>query len=332
MMAKSFAGILKTFPEILQDTVVIAVYEPISSVAALARFPNVSSTILATLDDLSICAWRTCGRLHWQAPVTPSPRPVHQLPAYLNRDEDLPDDTGFVNEYPHQENEYLSLEADSMITFQGHVTYLLTLFGETASYERCSNYVSDLPSTCPHVLRLGPRATLAQLKRSLQCIRDSHITGTDSLNLVLPFWLCHDYRLSVLTEAASRCTGIPTLFYIDSFRCCAMGLIHKNASVYSQGYDGSNRPWAWGVGDPSTSKSHAADPLNKFAVEVCKENSEHAVAMNTGQYHILKTRTYAALQDKYNTITIQYKYKYKYKYKHKYKYKYNTIRYARYDI
>ena len=88
--------------------------------------------------------------------------------------------------------------------------------------------------------------------------------------------LCHDYRLCVLCEAMSYASSLPAIFYLDSLRCAAASLLHKDVHVTSSGYESRMRPWFCGVGDPGTGKSHAADPHLAIVEEVCQEHHAYA--------------------------------------------------------
>ena len=58
------------------------------------------------------------------------------------------------------------------------------------------------------------------------------------------------------------------------------------------------RPWICGVGDPGTGKSHAADPHLHIVEEVCAESEAYAAGVSADCFHIVHSRTYAALEHK----------------------------------
>ena len=86
-------------------------------------------------------------------------------------------------------------------------------------------------------------------------------------------------------------------FFVDSFRCSAMSLIHKDAGVDCSGYFSKARPWFFGVADPSTGKSHAADPHVNICEAALKKHANYAMGQEATGFHIPRTRTYAALED-----------------------------------
>ena len=114
----------------------------------------------------------------------------------------------------------------------------------------------------------------------------------------MPFWLCYEYRACVFCEAVSRITGIPAILYLDSFRCSIVSPVHKEVCVDAGGFASMMRPWFSGVGDPGAGKSHAADPCVSLVEEVCSERSSYAVGNKEDGFHVVRSRTYAAFEDK----------------------------------
>eukprot|EP00973_Karenia_brevis_P037358 5149486-Karenia_brevis.AAC.1 len=215
-------------------------------------------------------------------------------------DEDAPPpDVGFPGECFLQMPDLLLPESiDGLARFNHDVETLLSVFCKKQSLSECCANLKELPQMHPEVARLGPRALLIRIRKVIEAVRDSSTTGQDAIHMTMPWWLCHDYRLCVLCEAVSRSTAIPSIFYMDSFRCAALSLLHKEVHVVSSGYISKNRPWFCAVGDPGTGKSHAAEPHADIVQEVCAENSFYAPGNVDDQSHIVMSRTYAAFEDK----------------------------------
>ena len=76
-----------------------------------------------------------------------------------------------------------------------------------------------------------------------------------------------------------------------------MSLVHKEAHVVCSGYSTKPRPWSLGVADPGTGKSHAPEPHSEIVEEVCHEMPDRAVGMAQLDFHVIKSRTYAAFED-----------------------------------
>ena len=215
-------------------------------------------------------------------------------------DEDAPDpDTNFSGEVELEEGVYLPHFGDSITVFHQDVERLLQVFAASKSKDAtdaCEKFLASLGRYSPQQERLGPRASLARLQRGVETVRTSGSGGMDALQLVVPFWEAHDYRICVLCEAVARTTGIPSVFFLDSLRATTMSVLHKKASVTSSGYVSKARPWFFGVGDPGTGKSHAADALGAVCLEMCERNAEYAGG-DPPNFHVIRTRTYAAFED-----------------------------------
>ena len=101
----------------------------------------------------------------------------------------------------------------------------------------------------------------------------------------------------MLVEAVGRSWGLPPVFYLDSFRSAMFSLMHKEACVSTSGFRAKHRPWTCGVGDTGTGKSHPTDQTSDLTQEVCAEEAD-SVGTADDHFHVLLTRTYAALEDK----------------------------------
>ena len=213
-------------------------------------------------------------------------------------DEDAPDkDDGFEGEAALEASVYLP-EGDHLHVFQDHVQGLLDVFQKQESLQDCQAYLAGLPSVAPELQRLGPRATLRRLQKGLASVCRSFLACPDAVTSTMPYWLCHDYRLSVLCEAASQASSLPAIFYVDAMRTSAMSLLNKDVFIMTSGYKCRLRPWFLGVADPGTGKSHAADPHCDIIQDACAAQKDYAIPLHDEGYHVLRTRTYAAFEHK----------------------------------
>ena len=214
-------------------------------------------------------------------------------------DEDAPDsDADFPNEPDLDDGVYLSPEADALALLDGHVESLLNVFAKNENVTDCRAYLQSSPNVAPVVTRLGPRTALGRFRTALAQVRDCHTHSSDAIRLAVPYWECHNYRICVLVEAVGRCWGLPPVFYLDSFRSAMFSLMHKEACVSTSGFQTKHRPWTCGVGDTGTGKSHPTDQTSGLTKEVCTEEPTYSVGNKEDNFHVLLTRTYAALEDK----------------------------------
>ena len=166
------------------------------------------------------------------------------------------------------------------------------------SLGNCKRFLASLPPHSPAVTSLGPRAALSRFRRAMASIVESRLTGLDAIQMTIPFWECHDYRMAVLVEATSRSTSLPAVFYLDALRNSCMSVINKMAFIECTGYKCRSRPWALGVADAGTGKSPAADPHLGITEEACKQAAAYAPGKEDDHFHVLHTRTYAAMESK----------------------------------
>lgn len=122
------------------------------------------------------------------------------------------------------EGAFLSAAANSIDIFRCDADGLLAVFAEEKILDARLKYTSNLPEICTVADRLGPRATLEQLKK-----------GFESVGSALTVrWRLHDYRLAVMCEAVSRVSGTPAISDLDSRRACVMSLMHEAAGFWSK--------------------------------------------------------------------------------------------------
>ena len=220
---------------------------------------------------------------------TPMPKAI---PGAGTEDEDDPDDdTGFPGTH-------LPAIDDHIQRFASDVQGLVNKFvGTGESFSVCLSYLRSLPASAPFVQALGPRKLSEQLARGLQSVGEMRMPVLNAVKLTLPHWLCHDYRLCVLSEAAARSTSFPAQFFLDSIVASGMSLVHKDAHVVTSGYTSKARPWFFGVADPGTGKSHSIDPCLGMVEEVFAECTEERVGQPELNFHVVRTRSYTGFED-----------------------------------
>lgn len=215
-------------PDFVHTCATLASYEPLTSFFSCARISSIASALLACLPEGDSknfsCISRDSGVIRTLA-RTPAPP---SAAASDFEDEDAPDlDAAWPGEH-EADGHLLSLAGDSTELFRNHAQGLLDVFSATGSLQKCEAYLQTLPSTSPEISRLGPRSFLKRLEKTLQDVMLSRTTGVDAVELTIPFWLCHDYRLCVLCEAVSYSSALPSVFFLDSLRCAAASLLNKD--------------------------------------------------------------------------------------------------------
>ena len=171
-------------------------------------------------------------------------------------------DVGYPDERPLVEDVFLP-EEKSVSTWM--CKKLLELYARCGALDQCRTYLASLPSYAPETERV------ARVRGYWASLCEMRTTGQDALRLTVPFWWCHEYCACVLCEAVSRIQVIPATFFLDSFRCSIVFLMHKEVCVAAGGFTSMMRQCFSGVGDPGSGKSHAADPFVSLAGEVCSE-------------------------------------------------------------
>lgn len=138
----------------------------------------------------------------------------------------------------------------------------------------------------------------AQLRPLICGFESDELGGRQAVELQYPLWRTAFYPLLVLTEAWSRSTGMPTVFYYDVFCSLLMGLLHKDISVDVAGYPCRSRYWVIGTARPGSGKSPAVDPMVECLRSVLEQNPHLAAGCGWDKFHLLGPGTHCAAVDK----------------------------------
>ena len=106
------------------------------------------------------------------------------------------------------------------------------------------------------------------------------------------------WNLYILLEAWSRTTGIPTVFYIDSFRTLLASLLHKDTCYDVAGFPCRSRYWSVGTAAPGSGKNPSLEPLKEALLEVLREHAQMAPGVPADNFHVQQLGTHAAAVDK----------------------------------
>ncbi|CAE7236068.1 unnamed protein product [Symbiodinium sp. CCMP2592] len=189
----------------------------------------------------------------------------------------------------------LPQDSDGHLQFEASVAALLETY---KSGEDCAPTLASLPLYSCEVLDPSWSDLRGRLDRCLQEYVQGKIVAADAVYLATPIWRTTFFPIAVLLEAWSRTTGLPTLFYIDSFFALLASLLNKQVSYNVAGFDVRARYWAVGTASPGSGKSPALDPMKEALLEVLREDPDLAPGGPGDGFHVQPVGTHAAAVDR----------------------------------
>ena len=222
---------------------------------------------------------------------------------------DNPEDQGaldFVGAVPPVENEgkfarvssdVYSLEHDGHMEFENAVNQLLAAYASGSS-EGCAQQLRGLPLFSCETTSPTWGDMCARLRASVQDYASQRITAAAAVQLAAPLWRTTFFPLAVLFEAWSRTTGLPTIFYIDSFYSLLGSLLNKHVTYDAAGFPVRARCWAVGTASPGVGKSPTLEPLKDALLEVLREMPDLAPGVPSDGFHVQPVGTHAAAVDR----------------------------------
>ena len=164
--------------------------------------------------------------------------------------------------------------------------------------EDCVQTLACLPLYSCEVLDPSWSDLCGRLDRCMQEYVQGKIVAADAVYLATPLWRTCFFPIAVLLEAWSRTTGLPTLFYIDSFFALLASLLNKQVNYNVAGFDVRARYWAVGTASPGSGKSPALDPMKDALLEVLREDPDLAPGVPGDGFHVQPVGTHAAAVDR----------------------------------
>ena len=164
--------------------------------------------------------------------------------------------------------------------------------------EDCMSLLRGLPHIASEVEAISLGSITRQLPQVVQEYMQSHVTATEAVELSQPLWRTTFFPVYVLLEAWSRTTGIPAVFYVDSFHTLLASLLHKDVCYNVAGFPCRSRYWAVGTAAPGSGKSPSLEPLKEALLEVLREQAEMAPGVAVDNFHVQQLGTHAAAVDK----------------------------------
>ena len=204
---------------------------------------------------------------------------------------DLPDnDDCFEGEYA-ADGDFLPVDHDGHATFEQHVLGLLAAYDK--SLEEVEAFLRQLPLYAPSLHRLGPRAMLRRFSIGIDSLQHGSFDCTHAIDVEIPMWRTIVYPLAVLFSALSRCTSMPTVFYLDSFIALLSSVLHKDIAVRVAGFMSRARFWCSSTQEPGAGKSPALDPLRNLLFEVMASDPTFAPGSASTRFHMQQGTTHA---------------------------------------
>ena len=180
---------------------------------------------------------------------------------------------------------------DTWVQFTDDVEAVLDLFKRGGD---CVSFLQRLPPYLESPCMCDNANTVQMLEHAARILEWAPTRAEDLVKQQTQLWKCGPYPLIVMFEAYSRATGIPTVFYWDSFLAFFSSLIHRDVAVHIGGFDMRARYWVAGTAQPGTGKSPALDPFRKVLVEVLRTHADLAPGTSTDNFHVQQASTHAA--------------------------------------
>ena len=191
----------------------------------------------------------------------------------------------------------LPREQDGHLEFESAVDALLAAYKSPTPSE-CRRVLQALPLFSCEIREQNWEVLWERLRASVEEYTRQQIVAADAVRLASPVWRTTFFPLAVLFEAWSRTSGLPTVFYVDSFYSLVGSLLSKHVSYDAAGFPVRARFWACGTASPGSGKSPALDPLKEALMEVLREMPDLAPGVAADGFHVQPVGTHAAAVDR----------------------------------
>ena len=158
----------------------------------------------------------------------------------------------------------------------------------------CVDFLSRLPAYLENASMQSNANTVGMVEAAARILEWAPTKVDDLVKQQTQLWKCCPYPLVVLFEAYSRATGIPTVFYWDSFLVFFSSLIHRDVAVHVGGFQQRARYWVAGTAQPGTGKSPALEPFRKILIDVLRTHADLAPGVASDNFHVQQASTHAA--------------------------------------
>ena len=198
-------------------------------------------------------------------------------------------------------SDLLPSECDGHSEFEAAVAALLTAYQSgtaTGTVQACLEQLQALPLFSCETLDPSLEDKCESLRVAVQDYATQNLVAADAVQVAMPLWRTTFFPLAVLLEAWSRTTGLPAVFYVDSFYALLGSLLNKHVAYDAAGFPCRARCWAVGTASPGSGKSPTLDPLKEALQEVLRENPELAPGTAADGFHVQPVGTHAAAVDR----------------------------------
>ena len=185
--------------------------------------------------------------------------------------------------------------SDGGIELERAVAALLHAYG---SGESVDSVLNRLPMFSTEITDASWAHFQMRLNAAVREYVCCNITAAEAVNLATPLWRTCFFPILVLFETWGRTTGLPTIFYVDSFYTLLASLLKKDITYNAANFACRARYWAVGTAAPGSGKSPALEPLKKALIEVLNEAPELAPGKNADGFHIQPVGTHMAAIDR----------------------------------
>ena len=167
--------------------------------------------------------------------------------------------------------ELLSQDCNGHLEFESAVQALIDIYTtkkstsrETATLESFA-FLASLPLVSCEITNASWSALQVRLRNAYSQYVSCGILSVDAVNTACALWRTAFFPVTVVLAAWSKTTGLPMVFYLDSFYALAASLVHKHITFDVAGLPCRARYWSCGTAAPGSGKSPSLDALKARA-------------------------------------------------------------------
>ena len=175
--------------------------------------------------------------------------------------------------------------------FERDVARVLEMFERGQNAVEC---LAALPHHSPEIVQSSFEHLRQKLHVLVTAYAQDHLTSEQAVKVQYPLWRASFYPLAVLFECWSRSTGIPAVFYTDTFASLVTSMLHKEIGADVAGFRSRSRYWCCGTAQPGGGKTPALEPMLRMLQGCMKELPHFAAGSPADAFHVVEPMTHAA--------------------------------------
>ncbi|OLQ05533.1 60S ribosomal protein L15 [Symbiodinium microadriaticum] len=175
--------------------------------------------------------------------------------------------------------------------FERDVAHVLEIFERGQNAVEC---LAALPHHSPEIVQSSFEHLRRKLHVLVSAYAQDHLTSEEAVKVQYPLWRASFYPLAVLFECWSRSTGIPAVFYTDTFASLVTSMLHKEIGADVAGFRSRSRYWCCGTAQPGGGKTPALEPMLRMLQGCMKELPHFAAGSPADAFHVVEPMTHAA--------------------------------------